>query len=415
MQDAGRRLAIGRLRCTCDGRRRWTTGQRQQLEQRYSLSAPQQTEGRTFAYALTDVSGANVRALVLDPAVEDTHEINRTSLPRGLSSRPRLPYATAYPSVPAATGCVRPGCVSSWASRGRPCAAAWPALAATGSGTRIPGRLARSGCGVPDRVRHLPAGRRLSTAGARRVGRRSVQRDLARPARAAAGVRLRPVDRWTGCGGGSAFWGVLFIAGAFAPRRVRLSGRWRFCLGVALHDARPRTTPSARCCWRWSVLQWSRWSDAWSVDAWRRGTCHGTRRRSTATRSGSPGLVLGVVFAAAAVAKLRDAGVAWILNGTVKYHFLSDSPQAMVDWGLWIGRAPLAVGAPLLCRDCDRGARHRRRPARRLPIPARLPASPRCPARRILAVAGIVLARLVAAAAVIPAMASHTGPAAGSG
>ena len=51
-----------------------------------------------------------------------------------------------------------------------------------------------------------------------------------------------------------------------------------------------------------------------------------------------PGLVLGVVFAAAAVAKLRDAGVAWILNGTVKYHFLSDSVQAMVDWGLWIGR-----------------------------------------------------------------------------
>ena len=84
-----------------------------------------------------------------------------------------------------------------------------------------------------------------------------------------------------------------------------------------------------------------------------------------------PGLVLGVVFAAAAVAKLRDAGVAWILNGTVKYHFLSDSVQAMVDWGLWIGRHHWLVGAALVWRHRDRNARHRRRARGRIPLSLR--------------------------------------------
>jgi hypothetical protein len=46
------------------------------------------------------------------------------------------------------------------------------------------------------------------------------------------------------------------------------------------------------------------------------------------------------VFFAAAFAKMRDTGLAWILNGTVKYHFLSDSPSAVVDWGLQAGHHP---------------------------------------------------------------------------
>jgi hypothetical protein len=92
-------------------------------------------------------------------------------------------------------------------------------------------------------------------------------------------------------------------------------------------------------------LLWSRWSDAWSVDAWMRRPAV---RRGLPKEYGYtfwvPGFVLGVVYLAAAVAKLRESGLAWILNGTVKYHFLSDSPQAMVDWGLWLGQYhPVAV------------------------------------------------------------------------
>jgi hypothetical protein len=102
----------------------------------------------------------------------------------------------------------------------------------------------------------------------------------------------------------------------------------------------------------------SRWGDAWSVDAWR-------RRRSLVPPASArtpqeygyttwiPGVVIGVVFAAAAVAKLHESGLAWILNGTVKYHFLSDAAAAPVDWGLRVGLYPtlaiaLSFGAILI-------------------------------------------------------------------
>jgi hypothetical protein len=66
-----------------------------------------------------------------------------------------------------------------------------------------------------------------------------------------------------------------------------------------------------------------------------------------------PRLVLAVMFAAAAVAKLRNSGLAWILNGTVKYHFLTDVSRAPVEWGLAVGRHPvlavlLSAGAVLV-------------------------------------------------------------------
>jgi hypothetical protein len=41
--------------------------------------------------------------------------------------------------------------------------------------------------------------------------------------------------------------------------------------------------------------------------------------------------VLGVTFAAAAFAKLRLGGIGWITNGTVTYHFLTDSFDAPVE------------------------------------------------------------------------------------
>jgi hypothetical protein len=57
-----------------------------------------------------------------------------------------------------------------------------------------------------------------------------------------------------------------------------------------------------------------------------------------------PGFVLGLSFAAAAFAKMRESGLAWIINGSVKYHFLSDAHQAPVDWGLRLAQyEPLAI------------------------------------------------------------------------
>jgi hypothetical protein len=81
----------------------------------------------------------------------------------------------------------------------------------------------------------------------------------------------------------------------------------------------------------------ARWGDAWSVDAWLRRLRRQSPTRSHGTRYGFaiwiPRLVLGVTFLAAAWSK-TGGGPAWILNGSVKYHFVSDLNYAWVDWGL---------------------------------------------------------------------------------
>jgi hypothetical protein len=93
----------------------------------------------------------------------------------------------------------------------------------------------------------------------------------------------------------------------------------------------------------------SRWGDAWSVDAWwRKRNLEAPVKARSPQEYGytiwMPGVVIGVVFAAAALAKLRESGIAWITNGTVKYHFLSDAASAPLDWGLRVGLYPkLAV------------------------------------------------------------------------
>lgn len=50
---------------------------RQALETRYGLADGEQREGRTWRYDLRDGSAANARALIAEPAVEDTHGLDR--------------------------------------------------------------------------------------------------------------------------------------------------------------------------------------------------------------------------------------------------------------------------------------------------------------------------------------------------
>ena len=93
----------------------------------------------------------------------------------------------------------------------------------------------------------------------------------------------------------------------------------------------------------------ARWGDAWSVDAWLLDTTATGRRSLPSKRYGFvlwvPVLVLGVTFMAAAESKLRD-GLDWILNGTVRYHFISDLEHAWVPWGPWLTRHDV-VAVPL--------------------------------------------------------------------
>ena len=72
---------------------------RLQLEERYRLARAEPMGDRTFAYALTDLARDNISNLVLDPAVDDTHEIDRTAF-RVWDTAPRLPYVTSIPGMP---------------------------------------------------------------------------------------------------------------------------------------------------------------------------------------------------------------------------------------------------------------------------------------------------------------------------
>ena len=51
--------------------------ERVELERRFGLTQGEFTEGTTYAYLLTDTSTDNIRALVQDPKVDDTANINR--------------------------------------------------------------------------------------------------------------------------------------------------------------------------------------------------------------------------------------------------------------------------------------------------------------------------------------------------
>ena len=59
---------------------------------RYTLARPDAQGDRTFSYALTDRSLENISNLVRDPAIEDTHQIDRPAF-RVESSAPSLRYA----------------------------------------------------------------------------------------------------------------------------------------------------------------------------------------------------------------------------------------------------------------------------------------------------------------------------------
>jgi len=122
---------------------------------------------------------------------------------------------------------------------------------------------------------------------------------------------------------------ALFVAGAIV---------WAF-VAVSFDSTHPHSTLILTLV----ALLPSRWGDGLSIDRW--------RKRSSASDAGgrqygytvwAPGLVVGIAFAAAAWSKLArpDGWTTWIMNGTVKYHFITDSVNAPVDWGLQLAAHP---------------------------------------------------------------------------
>ena len=365
-------VAYGTLRATFGDRPvyvhvRWAASAddatRLQLEGRYSLEQGEVREGRTWGYALRDRSRDNIKALVEDRAVEDTHQIHRTAFRVGYFA-PRLPYATPRPWLPVAleistilflvTGIVSAGLAlltrmaPQWV-RGPllPLHDAFLNPVATASHvtmtflawirTVIPEVSAEAagafrivfGTALLIFVLRRPVGESWT---ADQINVLSVPHqqllNLFREAPWLAGW----IAPWV------AGWGSLFIAGAFTRTAFALTSLGVFAWAILYTT---RTTYHTVCALLVTLLclLWSRWGDAWSADTvLRRRRVARAEPQEYGYTVWMPGLVLGVIFAAAAFAKLRESGFAWILNGTVKYHFLSDSGQAMVDWGLQLGR-----------------------------------------------------------------------------
>ena len=85
---------------------------RAQMERTYSLTRGERREGTTWGYYVTDVSSANLRALVENPGVEDTHNIHRTAF-RIWRTAPRSDYLSARPAwIASLLELLIPGCLA---------------------------------------------------------------------------------------------------------------------------------------------------------------------------------------------------------------------------------------------------------------------------------------------------------------
>jgi len=347
------------------------------LEQQYHLTYGQRTEGRTFSYDLTDLSQNNIRAMVLDGNVEDTHYIHRTAY-RIWRFAPRSKYhdgGEKWGPFLEATVVVF-GLIAAIAfvlavgERVLP-----PRLAARMPLRKTfisPGDAARSL--LRSIVGRIPAGSAEQVAVFRVVFGVALLALFLQQRVAPAFVfqstnALTPLHEWLLTPFVRApgltlwvlpwllFWSGFFIAGAasrFSFLMVTIGAfAWATVMTTRLGYHMVSALLVALLC-----LIPSRWGDAWSVDAWwkRRNSRLPVRTASPQEYGYTiwmPGVVVGVIFAAAAIAKLHESGIAWILNGTVKYHFLSDAASAPLDWGLRVGLYPklavaLSFGAILI-------------------------------------------------------------------
>ncbi len=347
---------------------------RQSLEARFRLADAERLEEGTWRYDLVDPSNDNIRALVGHPAVADTHYIDRPQYslePSTIRTDRRQRFSTGGGAVVAGADrlaillAALAGLLLALGTSGRahtPQAvrlllvqkiltlwnagrtAAAPALRWLSRG--IPELDART-LGVFRIVFGVAvlmffAFRRVDSARLSAIFDPQIESGL--HAAVFQWLRGRPAiaDLLTP-------WlltlGVAFTAGLFTRLTYGLfvAGAIVWAFAAVSFD---NTHPYSPLILTLVALLPSRWGEAWSLDAWLRRV----RGREIGVRAAGkpygysvwvPGLVFGVAFAAAAWAKLGPNGISWILNGSVKYHFITDSVNAPVDWGLQLAAHPL--------------------------------------------------------------------------
>jgi hypothetical protein len=311
--------------------------ERDALELRFCLTAREVTEGTTYSYLLVDTSTENIRRLITHPAVQDTHDLNRAAFGVADTAVQVLVADAAAQAASQQTAAAAQFLLMGVALLAVTAivVAIIPAQAARVA--RAPFAVARAVArGVHDRIPDVsPEGAALFRIV---FGSAAVAVFALSPPAQYGGL----ITTWLWISGG------LFVAGLL----TRLSFA-AFMLGAVawsvVYTMESGHHPISALLIALLCLLPARWGDAWSIDALLRRRCAAPSVASGFSRTNSrdygytvwiPGVVLGIALAAAAVSKLREGGIGWILNGTVKYHFLTDMANAPVDWGVQLGVVP---------------------------------------------------------------------------
>lgn len=358
---------------------------RHTLEVRFRLIDGERLDGTTWRYDIVDPSAQNIRALVRDAAVADTHHLDRSSFALDGAARTARRGRFAFGDAIVAVADALATALALLATLVTVVALSHR-VAVLGAARRSLTRIARHTAASVRRLASLGRwiGSALSGVAAALVrflerGVPEVHAETAGLFRTAFGTAVviyfafhhvdaswlaqtfdpeveglvhtrvlewfgeRPfivnlITPWL------LTFGVAFVVGLFTWVTYPL-----FVAGVLLWAwvamSVESTHPHAALVLTIVALLPSRWSDAWSADAWLRRTRRAPLRAATKRYGYTvwvPILTFGVGFAAAAWAKLTvpPSWTSWVLNGTIKYHLITDSADAPLQWGVQLVRFP---------------------------------------------------------------------------
>lgn len=325
------------------------SARREALELRFCLTGREPLDGNTASYLLVDTSSANIRNLIRHPSVLDTHDLDRSAFAVADGAErvfigDRLGQRRSMTAQAAARVL--------WQGAALLAAFAVVMLVAPRQ-MRLVGETGSAAVRslvwmlysrIPEVSPEGAATFRI-VFGAAVVTLFAFVLDPASVAPEAQPDRLPSFMRWAGrafvASPQFADWivpwmsvtGTLFVAGALTGLSFAAFTVGAIAWGL-VYSMQSGHHPISAMLVALLCLLPSRWGDVWSVDSLLR-----PRRRLADPREYGytvwiPGVVLGIALAAAAASKLNDGGIGWILNGTVKYHFVTDAANAPVDWGL---------------------------------------------------------------------------------
>ena len=294
---------------------------------------------RTWNYELLDTSRDNIRAVITDPAVEDTDGLDRQNF--RIAAAPVTMAELVTDEFPALERLAGRG-FRAWLSWEN----AWPAALAVVWIMAIGRRAVRAAVfqGIPP-LSPLGLGLFRIALGLALL----VAIPAAAPAPGASlPLELHRTADWF-ADWGWVHWLAAHPDGSAVVLGVGLTALVLFAAGV-LPRAMYVVAVTAITARVLVLLQFRSAHDVglplvalWGLVLvpWNAGLTMGARRRADdRARYGFavwlPGVVLGLGLLAAGYAKLDTSGAAWITGGAVKYHFIEDFRQAPTTWGLWI-------------------------------------------------------------------------------